>query len=346
MNILFKTIVGSYTYGTYIEGISDIDYKGVYIQKNDDILTFKYKEQIDLNKDEVYYEVRRFLQLLQTANPTMLEMLYMPDRFIIEKNPAFDIIVSHRDKFLTQMCINSFGGYAISQIRKARGLDKKINWEKDKVSRKTPLDFIYVYNNGKTIPFNKWMEINDIDQKNCGLVALDHFKDCYALYYYPNNEYQFKGIIEDNSNSLRLSSVPKGLNPKTIIYYNSDGYSTHCKDYREYLEWIEKRNVNRYIHTKNTDSTIDAKNMLHCRRLLDVAKEIATEKTIRVERPNADYLLKIRHGLVDLSQLINEAEKDISELDELYKNSGLPDKVDFQFVNDLLLEVRNFYNKK
>lgn len=66
MKILLKAIVGSQAYGTNTAG-SDIDYKGVYAQPIEDLIGFNYKEQIEVSKDEAYFEVRRFLQLLQST---------------------------------------------------------------------------------------------------------------------------------------------------------------------------------------------------------------------------------------------------------------------------------------
>jgi hypothetical protein len=86
----------------------------------------------------------------------------------------------------------------------------------------------------------------------------------------------------------------------------------------------------------------NSKNLLHCRRLLDMAMEIATEGTINVKRPNSDYLLKIKRGEVPLLEIIDQAEKDILLLNDLYKNSNLPEDVNKEFVNDLLLEIRNY----
>ena len=92
MKIIFKAIVGSQAYGTNTVG-SDTDFKGVYVQPTHELVGFGYKEQIEVSKDECYYEVRRFLQLLKSANPTMLELLFMPEDCIIEKHPAFDLIL-------------------------------------------------------------------------------------------------------------------------------------------------------------------------------------------------------------------------------------------------------------
>jgi uncharacterized protein len=336
--IIFKTMVGSQAYGTATP-TSDKDFKGVFIQNSDDILTFNYIEQYEVSKDECYYEIRRFLQLLQSANPTVLEMLYMPDECIIEKSPIYDLVVEQRHLFLTKKCFHSFGGYAIAQIKKAKGLDKKMNWEKVRVTRKNPLDFCYVYENGKTTTLEAFLKAKNINQEHCGLVKLDHFRDCYALYHKLEEGF-YRGLINENSNDVRLSSVPKGEVPQIIMFYNKDGYSMHCKDYKEYEEWLENRNTQRYVDINGHNQQIDGKNLLHCRRLLDMAIEIATQKTIHVRRPNIDYLLKIRRGEVDLETIITEAEKDLAQLEKLYAQCDLPEEINTNFVNELLLKIR------
>ena len=337
--IIFKTIVGSQAYGTSTKN-SDLDIKGVYIQDIDDIISFNYLEQFEVNKDECYFEVRRFLQLLESANPTVLEMLFMPKDCVLENSAEFELIFKKREKFLTKRCYHSFAGYAIAQIKKAKALDKKMNWEQDRIERKLPLDFCYIYLNGKTYSAFEYLESKNLKVENCGLVKLNHLKDCYALYY-SEKEGIYNGLFSENGNDVKLSSVLKGENPIGMMYFNKENYSKHCKDYLEYTEWLNSRNVQRYVDIKGHNQKIDGKNLLHCRRLLDVASEIAELKTINVRRPNAEYLLKIRKGEVDLETIILKAEEDILKLDELYKKSDLPDEVDHEFVNELLLEIRH-----
>lgn len=349
--IIFKAIVGSQSYGTATPE-SDVDYKGVYMQPVADLIGFDYKEQFEVGKDEVYYELRRFIQLLQSANPTMLELLYCPVDCVMVTTPQFEALIANRANFLTKQCLKSFGGYAVAQIQKAKGLDKKMNWENSKITRKSPIDFIYCYKDGRTFPITKWLKDENLKQEFCGLVALDHFKDCYALYYDynahfgqdANRTYEplgFKGIVVEDSNDLRLSSVIKGLLAETIICYNKDGYSLHCKQFKEYTTWLANRNTQRYVDISNHNQKIDGKNLLHCRRLLDMAKEIATEGTLTVRRPNASYLLDIRKGKVPLEKIIKDAEQDIIELDELFNKCSLPESVDKEFANSLLLKIRN-----
>jgi hypothetical protein len=353
MNLIFKCVTGSQAYGTNTP-TSDTDHKGVYVQRKDDILSFRYEEQFEAGKDECYYEVRRFIQLLASANPTMLELLFMPKDCVIQQDPAFDLIVSHRNKFLTKKCLQSFGGYAVAQIKKAKGLDKKMNYEKERIVRKTPFDFCYVHEDGKSIPLEKYLTKEKLKQEHCGLAAIDHFRDCYAAYYDYNAQFGtmtnrphpgkgYRGICIDAGNELRLSNIPKGEKPFGVLFFNKDGYSTHCKDFNQYTVWLENRSEQRFVDVKGHDQKIDGKNILHCRRLLDMAKEIAEEKTINVRRPNAKYLLSIRRGEVDIQSIIYQAEADIVGLDEVYANSGLPAEVDKDFMNNLLLAVRNFY---
>ena len=72
--IIFEGIVGSQAYGIATP-TSDVDIKGVFMMPFENILDFGYVEQIsDEKNDTVFYEIRRFLQLLQTNNPTILEL--------------------------------------------------------------------------------------------------------------------------------------------------------------------------------------------------------------------------------------------------------------------------------
>ena len=79
---------------------------------------------------------------------------------------------------------------------------------------------------------------------------------------------------------------------------------------------------------------------MHCYRLMDMAEEIVKEHKIIVERPNRQELLDIRYGKYDLQTLIDRAEEKIETIKEAYKNSDLPDKVDKEKVNEILVNIR------
>ena len=375
---LLLVIRGSHAYGTNVE-TSDTDYSGVFIQKIEDIIGFNYVEQINDDKnDTVIYEIQRFLQLLASNNPTVLELLNTPEDCILYKHPIFDEVLNNRDIFITKICAKSFGGYGKMQIQKAKGQNKKQNWEKDKVTRKDVLDFVYVIDGPKSIPWKKWNEEGGYEEKFCGVVNVPNAKDVYAVYFDKSSFSCFsdslsskirqrmrKYVIENNlpflsykglvktgeganvaeSNALRLSSIPKGETPICNIIYNKDGYSEHCKDFKSYEDWLANKNDARWVDVKSHGQKIDGKNMMHSRRLMDMAREIALGLGINVRRENAQELIDIRKGKIDLQTLINQVETEIIEIDELFKNSNLPDSVDEKIVNNLLIKIRkNIYN--
>jgi hypothetical protein len=258
-----------------------------------------------------------------------------------------DAVLGMRDAFVTKKVRNSFGGYAVSQIIKAKGQDKKQNWEKSRMERKTPLDFCYVLDTYSSVPLLEYAEKRGISLENVGLSKNSNARDTYAMFYDPKGEFNFSGICGENSNEVRLSSIPKEATHLYVanLTFNKDSYSSHCKDYNSYQEWLKKRNDARWIETQSHGQKIDGKNMMHCQRLLNMACEILEHGTITIRRPEAEYLLQIRRGEVDLQKLISDAEATILRLDELYKTSSLPEEVDPEFVSELLLAFRmEFYS--
>ena len=336
--IILDAITGSQAYGTAMP-TSDVDKKGVYIQPLDSILGMGYIEQIsDRKNDETYYEVRRFLELLGTANPTVLELLYIPNDCIIYKDPIFDIILEHKEKFVTRVCKYSFGGYAVDQIKKARGLNKRIVKKTLKVPR--ILDFCYIPNGQGSITVKKYLKNLELKQENCGLVAIKHMRYMYGLYH--NLDVKYKGIVKDElkSNDISLSSVKKGEQPIAIMFFNKDGYSTYCREYKQQEEWIKNRNPARYADNMKHGKGYDLKNIAHCHRLLDTAIEIGEGKGIIVRRPNREELLAIRRGEMEYDALISSAEDKIKLMDSIYESSDLPKVSDKKFTNDLLVHIR------
>lgn len=336
--IIFSAVMGSHAYGTSMP-TSDVDLRGVFIQPIEDILGFGYVDQVaDKTNDIVFYEIKRFLELVQTNNPNILELLNAPEDSIKFKDPLFDLVLDQKDEFITKQCKNSFAGYAIGQIKKARGYNKKINWEEKKMVRRTVLDFCYVLVGNDTVELKKWLIF---PQESIGLAKIDHAHDLYAMYANPDDTKW--GIVsdEETANDVQLWSIPKNAEFLGHLTFNKDAYSTHCKQYAEYNEWLENRNEDRFKMNKEHGKNYDSKNMMHTFRLLNMATEIAEGKII-VRRPEEELktLMAIRKGEYDYDKLLEEAEAKIANLDELFDNSNLPNKVDREFIDNLLVTIR------
>ena len=381
--ILFKTIIGSQAYGTNIEG-SDIDHKGVFIQDPYDKYINGYKDEIKVSKDEVYYEFEKFLSLCSTGNPTVLELLYSPEHCIVHITDIFKQILEIKELFLTKNLRHSFANYAYQQIKKSDGLDKMMNWEKNRTIRKSVVDMCRIYpleeKKGlkdtllsltkkpksfitQAISVGEWCNMyNDTigyrDHTYCGLVKIEHFRDCYLMFYRGENDSQkygkYNGISSDHryllktANDVCLSEVGKYETPIGILFFHKDAYSTHCKDYKKYQEWLEKRNTNRYVEVEGHNQRIDGKNILHCVRIVETAMEIASQKTINIFRPNREYLIDIRKGKYDLATLQEKAEENILKMKSLFEESDLPDEFEHnELINNFITETRkNYFNNK
>lgn len=351
--IIFSAVMGSHAYGTAMP-TSDVDLRGVFIQPIEDILGFGYIDQVaDKTNDIVFYEIKRFLELVQSNNPNILELLNVPEDCIKFKDPIFDLILEQKDQFITKQCKNSFVGYAIQQIKKARGYNKKINWEEKEMVRKGVLDFCYILKDGGTITLNEFFDFRNTyhSQKtgpeDFGLAKVDHAHNIYAMYDLWEHDIP-KGIIsERDANDVQLSSIPKGIEIESYLIFNKDAYSVHCKRYKEYQTWLKERNEDRFKMNKEHGKQYDSKNMAHCMRLLTMGLEIANDGNIIVRRPpeHIKYLMKIRKGEMEYDELLNDAESKLKLLDAAFDESSLPNKVDKEFVDNLLITIRKLrYN--
>jgi len=152
----------------------------------------------------------------------------------------------------------------------------------------------------------------------------------------------YKGMTNEaeTSNELRLSSVEQGVLPICHISYNKDGYSSHCVDYKNQKEWEANRNPQRYLENKG--KMFDRKNVAHSVRLLHMGLELAKTGKFNVDRTNIDrdFILNIRLGNTSYEEIIDYIEGKKDEMEKAMAESTIPDKIDVEFVNDLLLKIR------
>jgi uncharacterized protein len=196
--LLFECISGSRAYGTEMPG-SDTDLKGVFILPEKAFYGLRDWPQLSSEKnDEVYFELRRFAELLSKSNPGVLEMLASPPDCIRHCHPLFQPFLEHR--FLSKYCKNTFAGFAFAQIKKARGLNKKIN-QPQVQERLNPLDFCYVAIDNGSMPLASWLAEKGWQQDQCGLAAVPGMRDLFALYHDPEGTAGFSGIMKkENAN--------------------------------------------------------------------------------------------------------------------------------------------------
>ena len=380
--LLYEYVRGSVAYGTNTPE-SDEDHGGVYLEPIDQVLGLglDFQDEIaDDKHDNTWYSLKKYLTLLLSSNPNILESLFIDDRFVIYEHPIITELKKHRQDFVTKDCFNSFIGYAIAQIKRARGYNKMC--VQPITERKMPIDFCYTPYHQGTACMTEWLEKRGLYQEFCGLVSLNNMPDCYGVYYdfgahnkakyqnyqeFLNDEKYFafcsgiesleewfnntqpigyRGIVKGDgtADDVRCSSIPKNEEPVCMMSYNKDGFTQHCKKYHQYQEWVQKRSQVRY--ESNLGHNYDSKNVMHCFRLLNMGLEIAQTGKVQIYRKgiDADFLLDIRNHKYEYEYLIEELEKKKEALDKAIAESTLPDHIDPEMVNKLLLDIR--YNNQ
>ena len=340
--ILFEVISGSKSFGLNTP-TSDTDIKGVYYLPKEQFYGLDYIPQIsNETNDEVYYEIGRFVELLIKNNPNILEILATPEDCILYKHPLMEKL--QLNDFLSKLCKDTFAGYAMTQIKKARGLKKKIVNPMPK-EKKSLLDFCYVLKGYETVSLPVFLSEKDWKQEQCGLINLPNSKGMFALFYDATATLGYKGIIQkENSNEVSLSSIPKGQEPVGYLSVNQDGYSKYCKEYAEYWEWIEKRNDERYRTNQQHGKNYDSKNMMHTIRLLQTAEQILQKATLNIKVPNRTELLAIKAGEMEYDALLKMADELIVSIEKHYQTSTLPDRPDEGKAIENLIAIReNLY---
>ena len=112
---------GSHAYGTNTPA-SDEDFKGIVIPPKEYYLGATKKfEQAELHKpDTVIYEIGKFFRLAADCNPNALEVLFVDSSDIVKLDPLGEIMLAHRNDFLSKKVKFTMTGYAVSQLKRIK----------------------------------------------------------------------------------------------------------------------------------------------------------------------------------------------------------------------------------
>lgn len=163
----------------------------------------------------------------------------------------------------------------------------------------------------------------------------------------------YRGIIDPGApttTQLRSSSIPKYEAPNWLVcfQYNDDAFKKHCNDYKRYWDWVKHRNQARY--QSNVGHQWDAKNTMHCLRIMKMATEIAEGKGMILDRKYAgdrEFLLQIKHhqfSFEEVKEFVHETEENMKSA---FMKSQLPLEPDKEQLENLIIEIRHsIYNKR
>ncbi len=123
--IIYVCQVGSKAFGLATDK-SDDDLRGIYLPPARLAWSlYQLPEQIeaqDETKDEVYWELDKFVRLALKANPNVLETLWTP--LVIKADEVAEKLRSIRKAFLSKHLFKTYSGYVLSQFRRMENARK------------------------------------------------------------------------------------------------------------------------------------------------------------------------------------------------------------------------------
>lgn len=119
-NALLSGIVGSRAYGLATED-SDTDRLGVFAYPTEKILGLHPGDQsvVKTGPDVTFHEAGKFLALALKCNPTITELLWLPEELYETRTPLGEKLIGIRQCLLSAPLVrNAYLGYATQQFRR------------------------------------------------------------------------------------------------------------------------------------------------------------------------------------------------------------------------------------
>ena len=98
--LLYRYVRGSQAYGTATPQ-SDTDEGAVYLEPIEQVLGLglDFQEEISDDKHDItWYGLKKYMNLLCSSNPNILESLFVPDRCVLYETPIITEIKAHKEQ--------------------------------------------------------------------------------------------------------------------------------------------------------------------------------------------------------------------------------------------------------
>ena len=308
-NIILLGLGGSYSYGTNTED-SDVDIRGIALNtKNEILLNRSFEQVVDNTTDTTIYSFNKIMKLLTDANPNVLEILFLEPEHYLYLHPIGQKLLDRRSMFLSKKVINTFGGYARSQLSR---LDNKTMRNLDQSGQEIHI-LRSIQNASQTFPEKYFQYPEDaiklyIDDAVQEDMQTEIFMDVH-LTHYPLRDY--KCMWSEMHNIV--------------------------KDYGK----IGKR-------AKSAIKRSITKHAMHLARLELTCIQILTEGTMNTYRKQEhDFLMDIRNGKYtdENDQMTDEFFHIIDDLEAKMQkaaaNSLLPEKPDYKAIDAFLCDINS-----
>lgn len=363
--IIFEAIAGSRAYGTSNPD-SDYDIRGLFVlPKNERITLMNIPQEISNDSQDIkYYELEKFLRLASECNPSIIELMWLPEDCIKIQTPLMDKLIENRNLFISKKAYHTFNGYAYSMLHKAKSQNRFVNNPKSEIQpvkedfcfviplsdRRLPSDKFtldFTYSNPELETLLKTTPCRPIPLKDTHLdlnmfhcARLEQTQHTYRLYYYGN---EAQGVFRGDD-MLVPESIPLDDEIRRFcgfLIYDQSLFEKELRDWKNYWEWRTNRSEARWKDQENGIFQYDRKNCSHCCRLIFSGKNILTqgEPIVRFTGEKLQFLKDVRGGKIEYNTLMTTIENEMKELEETYNKSTLPWGCDIKKVDRLYREL-------
>ena len=272
--LLFAHIAGSHAYGMATES-SDFDARGIFaldakdyyhlgkkVVTNVSDYTRNEKGELKPKSDITFYSLRRFLELMQTANPNILEQLFMPEDCVLYSHVAMDYLIKNKREFVTQAAYDSHVKYAMAQVKKAKGTNKRVH-NPQPVEAPKQSDFILFSSVGsvgqpfRPYPIKYMKERIGVSLDECNASSMEHSQNMYRVYK-PLDPKNANGVIVNGVVACKSISIEEEEKCFIgLLIFNLEAYKRAHTEWEQYWEWSKNKNPNRWLSQEKKEVDFD-----------------------------------------------------------------------------------------
>lgn len=350
--ILFKSLVGSYLYGTNSES-SDKDYKGVFLPNLNDLIlgkapkhytsttgSFNERNSSD-DIDETYYSLQYFLELAAKGDTNAIDILfaYTNKDAIIETSPIWNEIIKNIDKILTKN-VKAYLGYCKSQAQ-------KYSIKGDKLK------------NYNTFKYFCEAYLNKKNTNGAPITLLEALEFEFNTHKYPKTISNCIPEPGSERNKIAFGETAKfnfgdhcymetALNKESYITISDVKFQLNDSIKSAYHK-VQKviASYGKRAEAAANDNGIDWKAISHCIRVLLQVEELLTTNKITFPLKEANFVKSIKYVTTNFTydEIMSWIEDHIMYIDEvLLPKSTLREKADYKWIEKFILNCYGFAN--
>ena len=309
-NVILLGLGGSYAYGM-AKPDSDLDIRGIALNSKSNILRGEdFCQVIDEETDTTVYSLDKMVRLLLNNNPNTIEILGLClDQLVFANLKLYSELKELEPAFLSKRCIHTFGGYALSQLKR---LENKSVREKGREQAEKHI-----------------------------LNVIHHAEEDFRTRYPKKVSESFKLYVDKAETEDHTEEIFIDTNATHIPFRE---YAKYINEYNGIVRSFDKGDSTRNRKAESHNKL--GKHSAHLMRLYYMCFDILEKhQVITYREEEHDILMRIRNGefldenkqpIPEFYKMVDEAE---DKLQRLAKTTTLPEEPDYERVYKWLESV-------